>query len=385
MNIHKFRYSIGEIINNLLIVDMYHKNGYRYYVYECQKDHYTGEIRESHLISGHGCPVCKNKKVLIGVNDMWTSNPSLASLLKDSSDGYKYTECSSKSVDWICPRCNKEIKNIKISTVKKKGLSCEFCSDGISYPNKFMSNLLDEINVDYIREFSPSWAEKRSYDFCIPSKNMIIEMDGAFHYTDNTLNGISYEESHQIDEYKDKVAIQHGYNVIRINCCYDSLENRFNNIKNNIIESLHHIFYLSNINFEMIDANSNNSLYIKSIELFNSGVDVDDISNSLHIHKETVRRYLSYASKYNLCKFNSDTRCKPIMCINTNHCFKTISLCEKLSEEIFGFKLSNKNMSRQIKMNKPYKGLLFRYISWEEFNKVKQESPALVFRDYFIL
>ena len=52
-----------------------------------------------------GCPMCNGgtNTVIVGVNDMWTTNPELASLLADPNDGYKYTQSTSKKVSWRCP------------------------------------------------------------------------------------------------------------------------------------------------------------------------------------------------------------------------------------------------------------------------------------------
>lgn len=47
---------------------------------------------------GHGCPYCHgNHKILKGYNDMWTTNPELASLLANPEDGYRYTQNSTKT------------------------------------------------------------------------------------------------------------------------------------------------------------------------------------------------------------------------------------------------------------------------------------------------
>ena len=49
-----------------------------------------------------GCPMCNGgtDTVVVGKNDMWTTNPELAKLLADPNDGYKYTQRTSKKVKW---------------------------------------------------------------------------------------------------------------------------------------------------------------------------------------------------------------------------------------------------------------------------------------------
>ena len=43
--------------------------------------------------------------VIVGINDMWTTNPELASLLADPNDGYKYMQSSGHKVKWKCKNC----------------------------------------------------------------------------------------------------------------------------------------------------------------------------------------------------------------------------------------------------------------------------------------
>ena len=113
-----FKYNIGDIVNGYRILSQERtkkKNGkaYRSYNVECLKDGYKNNVPETGLEIGHGCPVCNNKVIMRGVNDMWTTNPELASLLADPNDGYKYARCSQKSVDWKCPNCHSLVKNKK--------------------------------------------------------------------------------------------------------------------------------------------------------------------------------------------------------------------------------------------------------------------------------
>lgn len=55
-----FKYEIGDVVDGLLITNRYKQPGYKYYEYCCTIDGYNGTIREDHLASGHGCPICHN-------------------------------------------------------------------------------------------------------------------------------------------------------------------------------------------------------------------------------------------------------------------------------------------------------------------------------------
>ena len=91
-------------------------------------------------------------------------------------------------------------------------------------------------------------------------------MDGALgHGKYNKLSKMSSEESKEIDDWKDKQAELHNLKVIRIDCNYDDVSNRFQFIKNNIINSeLSNLFDLSIIDWQKANMFSTDTL-IKDI------------------------------------------------------------------------------------------------------------------------
>jgi len=211
----------------------------------------TGEWEPmaQNLLRNYGCPYCANQKILIGFNDMWTTNPELANNLANPEDGYKYFHGSNKKVNFKCPNCGTILKNKSITNVRTHGLSCNKCSDGISYPNKFAFNLLEQLKLNFEYEFSPDWIKPKRYDFYfkVNGKEYILEMDGGLgHGNKNNLNGKTAEETKNIDNYKDLKAKEYGIEVIRIDCLISDLEY----IKNNILHSkLNNIFDLNNIDW----------------------------------------------------------------------------------------------------------------------------------------
>ena len=116
-------------------------------------------------------------------------------------------------------------------------MTCKCCGDGVKFPNKFAFNLLEQLGLDFVTEYSPKWIGRKSYDFYIPSLNLILEMDGGFHNKDNKMSGQTKEESREIDDYKDKLAKEHGIEVVRIDCDYYILTERATYIKQNILNS----------------------------------------------------------------------------------------------------------------------------------------------------
>jgi hypothetical protein len=313
---HDYLYKVGNIIEvnsgKLEILKQVSRNKGKFrYLCRCLNDNYEFESYESNLSIGYGCPVCAGQKIMKGVNDVATTDTWMVSLFKNIEDAYIYSHYCEKEVEFICPIC-KEIINNKICNVfANKSISCPSCSDGISFPNKIMFNLLTQIQVDFINEYNPDWAKPRKYDFYIPSMNLIIEMDGGLGHgnNDNLMNGQTKEESKQIDDYKDKLAEEYGIEKpIRIDCDYSNMETRFEYIKQNILDNkrLNKLFNLINIDWDIILRNSCSSIVKKTWELFNKGYDTNRISRELKISDGTIRVYLKRGNKLNECDYKSD-------------------------------------------------------------------------------
>jgi len=253
--------------------------------------------------NGNGCPYCSNQRVLKGYNDILTTNPELASLLADPEDGYKYTQGSSKKVDWKCPDCGEIIKNKLIHSIRDRGLNCTRCSDGLSFGERFLYNLLKTLNVNFNKEKSFKWSNGKRYDFYLPSLNVIIEVHGAQHYNCSfeQLGGRTLEEEQENDRLKEQLAKENGiehYIVI------DARDTSLNMLKNEILKNNILSFDLL-IDWNNIYLKSFKSMTIKTCDLWKDDTtNVSEISKALNISKTSVRRYLSkgfeigYISKF---------------------------------------------------------------------------------------
>lgn len=224
---------------------------YKQIRFQCQKKH-IWYADPHNVLRGSGCPYCCNRKVLIGYNDMWTTRPDMAKLLKNPEDGYKYTKSSHSRAYFICPQCG-EILYLCINDVCNRGINCNFCSDGVSYPNKFARTLFRQLPVDnYDYEYHPEWAKPCFYDnyFEYNGIKYIVEMDGGFHYKDRLCFNKSLKERQSVDEIKNKLASENGIRMIRIDC----MKSECNYIKNNILLSeMNDIFDLSHVDWDLCD------------------------------------------------------------------------------------------------------------------------------------
>lgn len=312
----KNKYDIGDKIDTkhgeLEIISILKKNNKRYYKYKCLNCDNIDEIREDHLKNGTGCNACckyGSLKVAIGINDMNTICPSIIKYLANDKDLYKYRGNSSIKIPLKCPNCG-TIKMISPGEFTTCGFSCPRCGDGISIPNKIMFNILYQLNIDFEIEKKFNWCKylfreklrQGYYDFYIPSKSIIIEMDGGWHIKDNIRSKQTAEESKYIDDEKDRLAQEHEIKVIRINCRKSEIEYIKNNILNSELES---VLNIKNIDWIICDTFSSSTRVKEVCELWNKNIyNTIDISGLTKLSVSTVRKYLNKGTKINLCKYN---------------------------------------------------------------------------------
>lgn len=166
------------------------------------------------------CPICSGRKVVQGINDLWTTHPEYAKLLVDKNDGYKYSYGSNKKIYWICPYCGESIYQSPNKFISRKTL-CTKCQGGASYGERFVNNFLQQLCEPFETEKVFDWSNNKRYDFYLPIRNSIIEVHGKQHYSDSDFScfgGRTYYEEQENDEYKKDLAIKNKIeNYIVIN------------------------------------------------------------------------------------------------------------------------------------------------------------------------
>lgn len=296
-----------------------------------------------------------------------------------------YSYSSNKKIFPICPICSK-IKNKKISInniYHKHSIGCS-CSDNISYPNKFAFNMFRQLDVNFINEYSPKWIGTKRYDFYfkIFDKEYILEMDGYFHSKDNLMNNITKEESKEVDNYKDEQAKIHDIEVIRIDCDYVSIKNRFEYIKNKILNSkLNELFNLNEISWDVCNSYGISNLIKTACEYKrnNPELTTTQIGNIMGgYNKVTIKNWLMVGRENNWCNYNpkeellksisnnGKSNGKPVEIFKDGislGIFPSCSELERKSLELFGIKLDHSNISLVCNgKRKSHKGYTFKYV-----------------------
>lgn len=349
-----FKLKIGDKLDNenysITIIDMFYRKmksqNNKYYKYKCNKCGFESNRIEHKIINGNiSCGRCSLKEEIIK-----NTNPEIIKYFKNEKDCELYSKGTHTKIIFKCPDCGYEFYD----TIPKviKGFSCKRCGNKNSYPERFMINLLTQLNVEFETEYSPEWCKyeyknklrQGRYDFYIPSENLIIEMDGAFHYIDNKMDNTKSKEIKCIDYKKDKLAKDNGLDVIRINCNYSNIINRFKMIKNNILHSkLNKIFKFNNIDWYKILLNCEDKELFYICDYWNNNYYTKttyDLSNELNMDRNKIYNYLKIGTEINLLKIPYDGINEKIKAIKlkeqdeNNSNYKDIYMYNNLTKEL---------------------------------------------------
>lgn len=318
-------------------------DGYMTYIkHYCEICGETMSLLPRSILKNPTCPCCENKMLISGVNDLETVEPYLSKFLLNKDDGKKYKPWSSKKVDWICPNCNSIVHNKRISDVMRyRKIPCKICNDGVSMPMKMVTYVVSKFIEYYKTEcVFDDWNFELNGVFIKPRYDIvfndyIIEVDGGFHYFDNTYRNVKVEEQQYIDKQKDLLALAHGYKMIRI----DAKLSEFDYIKANIIKSLGNVFDLSLVDWRKCFNYAISSSVKMACDYKNQHPNktTTEISKDLNIPYSTLIRYLKKGADIGICIYDAKLETqknahaqKPsrqisVICLNTKEIFNSLS------------------------------------------------------------
>lgn len=316
----EFKYGIGNIIKNkyssFIINNRKYENYVKSYNCTCLTCNYNFNIKEGNLNRNQGCSVCSHHKVLKGYNDLWTTRPEIAKYLTNKDDGYTYAQFSNKKLQFTCPICQNYIGTKALNNVSKQGISCPKCGDKKSFPNKFMFNILDQLNVNFDPEVKFDWCEFQKYnselftfgiyDFVLWDYKLIIEMNSGLGHGNNiyTNSDISIEETLYRDNQKKILAENHGYTVIYVDCQYYGTVDRFTICKTGVLNSeLIKYINLKKIDWELVYKYCVGSIVKNVCDLYNQGYSTKEISINLKKDQSSVIDYLKRGTECGFCNF----------------------------------------------------------------------------------
>lgn len=335
--------------------------------------------------TGYRCSKCSGREVTletcIAVTDPW-----MVKYFKNEEDSYNYSYGSHKKVKVICPNCGAEKMIVINNFYKCKSIGCS-CGDGISYSEKILISVLNQLNIKYEREFSPNWSNSRRYDFYLPNYSIIIECHGEQHYKQTgRKEARSLEEEQENDKLKEQLALQNKIdNYIILDCRNSDL----NWIEQSIINSkLSEMFDLSNIDWIKCEefALSNQ---IKRVcdywhlhnEINNGNLNTVDIGNVFNLERTTIIKYLKKGTKLGWCNYNGKEEMiksgkatgKPVEIFKNGKSLGVFESCHELerqSEKLFGVKLGHSAISAVCRgKQNTHRGYTFHYVTKDNLIK----------------
>lgn len=331
----EFQKIIAKIDDNVILIGEYVGNRNPIEV-KCKICDYHWKPLACNLSKGQtGCPCCLGMVAVKGINSFYDTHQHLAILLKNIEDSYTHLKYSKDIVDWVCPNCNSIIKKSFEKVTQTGHLSCTFCNDGLSYPNKFMASMLKQLNITFSTEKTFDWSDGKRYDFYLDELDCIIEMHGGQHYSKSGFHyGLKYQQEN--DFQKRKNALDNG---IQFYIEIDSRNSNKDYISKNILESqLSLLLDLSDVNWDDCAIDSITSLKMKACDLWNNGVrNTTEIGKKLGIHQKTVRSYLKECANLHMCDYDSyeamvangknanPSNKRKIICTTTNELFESIA------------------------------------------------------------
>lgn len=382
----EFKYSKGDevFVNHsaLKIIDTKKENYKKYYKYICKTCGYSDwkqEINFKETVDS-GCPCCSTpiRKVVKGINDIYTTDDWMVKYFKNKNDAYKYASCSNENAHLVCPDCGIE-KYQKIYSLKYNGFACECKTNGFSYPEKFIAEMLRQLNITYISQYNSrycSWTEKYLYDFYLPDYNIIIETHGKQHYDNINIWQVSFEEEIENDAIKKSLALKNGiYKYIELDCQRSVLSYIKNSVMLSILPQILN-FKENDIDWNLCNEKSTSNIVKNVCEFYEINkykMLIIDMAKKFGISRDSIRNYLLRGNELGWCHYKSDGKTiaprkfpkikvlKDDKVIGTYNSAREI---EKISKDEFGVLLQSNTISRCASgsyVTSTYKGYSFEY------------------------
>ncbi len=333
-NLRQWKYNIGDnivdenrnitITNRFLVPYQYNKNGKTYignymrYNYTCNICGFSdGEMSQSNLEKGTKCSCCSNRIIIKGINDLGTKRPDLVKYFIEGKE-YLYSECSGQYEEFKCPYCGFK-KKMLISNLVNNGFVCSKCSDGISYPEKFMISILEQLKIEFIPQLSSkdfSWCDKYKYDFYLKKYNSIIEINGEQHYSKSfsTNHSMTLEEQQARDILKKKLALNNNIsNYITIDASKSDKDYIKQSILNN--KQFTMLFDCRNIDWDKCNIDATKNILKEVCEYWDKysiaqNLMAYELAPIFNVSSSAILTYLHTGNDLGWCNFSKEEQLK---------------------------------------------------------------------------
>lgn len=297
---------VAQLNPNIEVVEKYIERHTKI-LHRCKIDGHEWYATPGDILKGGGCPVCSHRTIGKNFeNSIWASkhkNFFKNYLTEDQMKTVMPNSC--KKISMICPDCGRRKMISPNRLFKTHSLGCT-CSDGLSYPNKFIYAILNQLNIKYETERMFEWSENKRYDVYIPYLNCIVENHGEQHYNNSfkSLNCRTLEEEQKNDKYKKELALNNSIeHYVVLDCRRSDIDWIKNSVTNSILSK---IFDLSSIDWIQCHIFACSNLVNIASDLWNDGLGVYAIAKEMHFSGTTIVRYLKQAAQCGLCDYTRE-------------------------------------------------------------------------------
>ena len=153
--------------------------------WKCSEGH-EWEASIAHRANGKNCPICINKQIVLGINDLATTHPELIEewdYEKNKIQPSEVVRGSATKVWWKCSKCGHRWKTAILN--RTQGSGCPECVKELktSFPEQAIYYYIKQVFPDAINGDRKTIAPYE-LDIFIPSIKIAIEYDGGTWHTD---------------------------------------------------------------------------------------------------------------------------------------------------------------------------------------------------------
>lgn len=201
--------------------------------WKCPNGHsYDMEVANK-IKGGINCPICSNRRLLKGYNDLATLYPDIAKEWSDENDipANEIIAGSGKRGVWICNQdpSHKWEATVSNRTYLKTG--CPFCNT--SHGEQLISSFLSNKNIDFKTEYRFEKCRSKKalpFDFAVRKENEIylIEYDGEQHFNEKDYFGgaEAFNLLREHDNAKNNFCADNKILLLRIPYIYDPINDK---------------------------------------------------------------------------------------------------------------------------------------------------------------
>ena len=250
---------------------------------DCSKDCHTRKVTENNCLA--------------------TTHPHLVSYFVNTEDAHSHKATSKKKVKLRCSDCGYE-KTKEIKEFVEYGVGCPYCSDGISYPEKYMANLFRNIGVNFKTQITLDRGKHR-YDFLV--KGIIVEVHGGQHYEEGyRIDSRSFEEERENDILKYDLAVLNGYEYKKTYIVIDARSSDSSWIKQSVVNSgLLELLgsKAEDVDWVEVEKGARGSLVKKVCHYYNECEVATKVAKKFNLSRPTVQKYLMIGNDLGWCAY----------------------------------------------------------------------------------